>query len=735
MLPTKWECTRLNGANGFKLTGEVSGDHSGWSVSRAGDVNGDGLADFLIGSYGHNNLAGRSYLVFGQVGIGNSGELALGTLNGKNGLALEGASQGDRSGWSVSHAGDVNADGLDDLLIGAWQHAGAGSSYVMLGGASGNANGVLGLSQLQGKNGFRLDGEASGDQCGYAVSSAGDINGDGVDDILIGASGHAGSRGRSYVVFGGSAVGSDGVISLGDLNGQNGFALDGEFTNDNSGGAVGSAGDLNRDGVDDLLIGAYRHNSNTGRTYVMFGDAPPVLTRNRLSLSPGEKVLLTPDNLAATDRNHPADSLVFIPGNIQHGRFEAINISGIEALNFTQTQIISGAIQFVHDGSNEPPAYQISVRSAGIAWCAPETALINFATPSHGISARSLAGIIVGVSVGVVAIVAGYLICCRRKRIISPEDVPPAITDIQWEDLKFGPKIGEGGYGVIYRGTYQYNQVAIKKLKTERLSSQAIEELKQEAKIMAMMRSDYIVQWRGACFESSKVCLVMELMPKGSLHQLLRNQPNLKFPVLLQIGLDVIYGLFQLHENGILHRDLKSHNVLLNDRLRAKISDFGLSKIKSEIKSDKPDSKDGETSQGGTLHWMAPELFKKKPASRASDIYAYGMILWELMIRPYRIPFSGLMVQALINAKLTRGENQETLPKNCSTSIAQTLRACWREAPQRPTARQIADSLTPLLQAGTFSLPGSQRVNLTSRKADISSSGTIPDYEYNLMSS
>ena len=731
----------LNGANGFKLTGETAGDDSGWSVSGAGDVNGDGLSDLLIGAYGHNNLAGRSYLVFGQVGIGNGGVLALGTLNGRNGLILEGAAQGDRSGWSVSSAGDMNADGLADVLIGAWQHAGTGSSYVMLGGASGNANGVLGLSQLQGKNGFRLDGEASGDQCGYAVGGAGDINGDGIDDILIGASGHTGSQGRSYVVFGGSTVGSDGVITLKNLNGQNGFALDGEFTNDNSGGAVSSAGDVNQDGVDDLLIGAYRHNSNVGRTYVVFGDAPPILTRNQLSLSPGQRVVLTSNNLAATDRNHPLDSLVFVPGNLQHGRFEAINTSGLTIFNFTQSQIITGHIQFIHDGGNQPPAYQISVYSAGIAWCAPEPANIQFTMPHQELSAGAWAAM--GVSVGVIVSLMSYLIYYQRRKgkckapcqEVKSESIP-MIDNVQWQDLEFGPLIGEGGYGVVYRGTYRYNQVAIKQLRAERFSSMAVAELKQEAQIMAMMRSDYIVQWRGACFETSRVCLVMELMPKGSLHQLLQNQPDLKFPVLLQMGLDIIYGLYQLHENGILHRDLKSLNVLLNDRLRAKISDFGLSKIKSEIKSESLISKDAKTFQGGTLNWMAPELFKKQPASRASDIYAYGMILWELMVKPYQIPFFGLMGQAIISAKLTREKNQETVPKKCPPLIAQTIRSCWRESSQRPTAKELAESLTPLLQKGaSFSLPGSQRVNLSSVKSDVLSSGTIPDYEYNLMSS
>ena len=99
------------------------------------------------------------------------------------------------------------------------------------------------------------------------------------------------------------------------------------------------------------------------------------------------------------------------------------------------------------------------------------------------------------------------------------------------------------------------------------------------------MRSDFIVQLRGVCTRAPNFCLVMELMPKGSLDQLLKTSTDLPSVVLLRIGLDVIHGLCQLHERNILHRDLKSLNVLLDDRLRAKISDFGLAKIRSEMTS------------------------------------------------------------------------------------------------------------------------------------------------------
>ena len=112
----------LNGSGGFKLDGEDGGDLSGVSVSAAGDINGDGYADLVIGADGYpgNVNKGRSYVVFGGPGVGRSGDLQLSSLNGTNGFKLNGENNGDQSGYSVSAAGDINGDGYTDLVIGAY---------------------------------------------------------------------------------------------------------------------------------------------------------------------------------------------------------------------------------------------------------------------------------------------------------------------------------------------------------------------------------------------------------------------------------------------------------------------------------------------------------------------------------------------------------------------------------------------------------------------------------------
>ena len=281
--PATVQLSALDGTNGFVLDGEAAGDRSGFSVSGAGDINGDGIDDLLIGAYGadpNSSSSGRSYVVFGR-SAGFPATLDLSSLDGSNGFHLDGVALNDWSGYAVSAAGDVNGDGFDDILIGAFradpnQASGSGSSYVVFGRDTGFPATVT-LSSLDGSTGFRLDGVSAYDYSGKALDSAGDVNGDGFDDLLIGGYGaDPGTNalsGSSYVVFG-QGTGFQAAFDLGSLDGDSGFRLDGVATNDRSGRAVSAAGDVNGDGFDDVLIGAHGADPSgnySGSSYLVFG--------------------------------------------------------------------------------------------------------------------------------------------------------------------------------------------------------------------------------------------------------------------------------------------------------------------------------------------------------------------------------------------------------------------------------------------------------------------------------
>ena len=281
--PANIDLSSLDGSSGFRLSGAAAGDTAGWSVASAGDVNGDGFDDIIIGARDadpNGSNSGASYVVFGKAS-GFTANIDLADLDGTTGFKLSGVGQDQRSGISVASAGDVNGDGYDDMIVGAYRASGTGTdtgaAYVVFGKASGFAANID-LSSLNGTTGFRLSGVNTLDYAGFSVASAGDVNGDGYDDLIVGASRadeNGQNSGASYVVFG-KASGFAANIDLSTLNGSNGLKLGGAAAQDQSGLSVASAGDINGDGYDDLVVGAQAADANgsfSGASYVVFGKA------------------------------------------------------------------------------------------------------------------------------------------------------------------------------------------------------------------------------------------------------------------------------------------------------------------------------------------------------------------------------------------------------------------------------------------------------------------------------
>jgi serine/threonine protein kinase len=228
-------------------------------------------------------------------------------------------------------------------------------------------------------------------------------------------------------------------------------------------------------------------------------------------------------------------------------------------------------------------------------------------------------------------------------------------------EIELGERIGGGAVGIIYKGWFRDSPVALKTLFDPRVDDKLKREYMDELLVMSKLNHSNIVSFLGACMVSPNLCFVMELC-QNSLHHFLHHE-RVAYSELdcVQISLDIASAMEYLHAQrpAIIHRDLKSLNVLIAFNGAAKISDFGLVK--------------NPNTQAGTPAYMAPELFQNKSFSKTVDAYAFAILMWELFSGD--VPFYMMEIMD-IRQKVIEG-GRPRIPASIPSRISSLIRRCW----------------------------------------------------------
>eukprot|EP00850_Spirogloea_muscicola_P023719 SM000381S14611 [mRNA] locus=s381:28553:35415:- [translate_table: standard] len=264
--------------------------------------------------------------------------------------------------------------------------------------------------------------------------------------------------------------------------------------------------------------------------------------------------------------------------------------------------------------------------------------------------------------------------------------------EIDWNDIELGEKIGAGSFGTVHRGDWCGSDVAVKILIHQDLHEEALQEYRGEVAILMRLRHPNIVLFMGAVTKPPKLSIITEFLPRGSLFRLLHKpgaREQLDERRRIRMALDVARGINYLHscKPMIVHRDLKSPNLLVDKNWTVKVCDFGLSRSKhSTFLSSK--------SGAGTPEWMAPEVLRNEPSDEKSDVYSFGVILWELVTMEQ--PWQGMNAMQVVGA-VGFQNRRLVIPPDMDPALASTIEACWDNNPRkRPNMNQIMQQLKPL---------------------------------------
>ncbi len=696
-----------SGLGGFPNNTLSNNDQFGTSVTLIGDVDGDGIPDIAVGAPNNADAGfqiGSVYILL----LSSSGNIKtmIQITDGMGGLPVSTLPMFSQFGLSLAGIGDLNQDGVPDLAVGTNTADNVGQVLILFLNSSGMVESHIIISN--GTGGFPIGLIEANDRFGKSIAPIEDLDNDGVQELLVGASGDdtgGDQKGSAYLLY----LQTNGVIKsyLKLADGLNGMVSGELDTSNNFGRAVSWLAGLESNGETYLALGANDNIGGVGGAIYLASLSSSGLITELTKIADGVGGLPA-GTLIATDAygSSIANLVPVVLSNITSpGQLgETVIVAGLPSDSSAGSLYGSILISRVaiastdsdsSDGSNDkvPLIAGLSVTLPILLCCCPGFLVIAAAIILVVFLKRRSNG-----KNG------------RPKYDIGSEDESykndleeggtgdsTASSKLEWgdhnwnidyQDLKLEqPPIASGAFGVVNKAKFRGTVIAVKTLIGNNQGIN-IEEFTHEVELLSRLHHPNIVLFMGATEKPRSI--ITEFVYRGSLYDVLCKSPDKFTPkVTKNIALGIARGMAYLHghQPPVIHRDLKSQNILITKDYQAKIADFGISRTVTQDMT--------MTRRAGTTRWTAPEVLDGKKYTEKADVYSYSIVLWEMITKKGNMPFGDERWEAKVEAKVL-AEERPKIPEVTKElqPIVNIMESCWEQSPDdRPTFSQIIDIL------------------------------------------
>lgn len=329
----------------------------------------------------------------------------------------------------------------------------------------------------------------------------------------------------------------------------------------------------------------------------------------------------------------------------------------------------------------------------------PCNAMFNYEVTHNFWNATTMSWVIVGVS-GLAAVGLVVLFIALIKSRFKHDGYEQIVEgkQITIDEVRLGIRIGKGNFGEVYKAYWRGAEIAVKKLPAHNMTDQFLKDFHKEVSLMRALRHPNVLQFLGSCTVVPDICICTEYMPRGSLYKILHDPAQtLTWALIKKMCIDAAKGCVYLHDCTpiIVHRDLKSHNLLVDENWKVKVCDFGLSTIVEQASRT--------LTACGTPCWTAPEVLRNQRYTEKADVYSFGVVLWECATRDD--PFVGMPPFQVIFA-VGREGLRPPLPRVCPPEFAKLITDCWDEKPHtRPSMKEVLSRLENIDTTGWPDVP------------------------------